>query len=130
MKRLLCLAAALMLALTAALPAFAAPVKPTEEITVAETLDEPVGVTLADEPVLVTTTAEPWTNPTVETVEMEPFAFGPEEPAKTALPLDPMLTYAALGASVLALLLAVIALARTGGKGKSANAAGNYQKFF
>ena len=128
MKRLVCIVAAVLLAAMFALPVSATP-EATEpydyEYEYAENDNE------------ATTVPPPTTTqPPPETVNIDAIIAGVVDEMQAAptppCPFDEaslIVTYAALGTSLLALLLAIIALAKIG-KAKRENAAGNYKKFF
>ena len=131
MKRLLCLCLALLAALMFALPAAGVPYDPYEPDDT-EYYDYDDAYDPDDEP----ETTEPLTTTTVFATAPPEAIFGEEEPDLAPL-LPPacvledmqfIATYAALGVAVLALILSIIALAKSR-KNKS-NAAGNYKKFF
>ena len=135
MKRAACLLAAALLTLALALPAFAEtasepttlePITPREFVPIVPYDDE----TWEEETTLPETTTQPPIEYT--TIGIVPISGGLED-AGLGLPqeigLDDILKVGTLGISLLALLLAVIALARTAKK-KPGNAAGNYKKYF
>jgi len=138
LKRLLAIAAALLLAAMISLPAYAEPepLSPFDEPPTQYEIDlSDDELFLEEETVPETTTRAPATTIGIVPI-MEDNAFGNEQlltPISDELPLleraQPMMVYAAFGLSLLALLLAVVALAKSGGK-KSANATGNYKKYF
>jgi len=128
MKRLMLLFFAVLAAAIFAFPTLAetAPALTTEGIAaVSEPGDELPGemetTTLAP-----TTTQAPMTTTEHLTLEAIPISLAPDE--LSAFQRADYINYAALGASLLALLLAIIALAKSGKK--VANATGNYKKFF
>jgi len=132
MKRLVCIAAALLLAVTFALPASANPEETPDYAYEYENEyydnDENPEETTAPPPTT--------TQPLPETVNIDEIIAGVVDEMQAA-PIPPcpfdeaslIVTYAALGTSLLALLLAIIALAKIG-KAKKENATGNYKKFF
>ena len=137
MKRLLCVAAALFVAAMMAFPVFAEPEETTapEELLLTEA-EVPGDSEFGDdenEPMLTFYTEPPTTvgiMPINEILEFTVEDLGATAARQPSLLAGAgTLTYAALGASLLALLLSVIALAKSGGK-KNANATGNYKKFF
>ena len=133
MKRAACLLAAALLLFALALPAFADETTSVPDIEGFATIREGQTLALPSESETAPITAAPTTTPVstaapaVATVE-QPIAesaaglLGAYTRAEAA-------AFGALALSLLALLLAVIALAKSGKKpGKSA--AGNYQKYF
>ena len=115
MKRAACLLAAALLAAALALPAFAEP-QSTTATPPAATLPAPA----TEAPPETTLAALP-----VMAEAPDPAAGG----LLGAYSNTEIAAFGALGLSLLALLLAVAALARTG-KRPRRNAAGNYQKYF
>lgn len=131
MKRAACLLAAALfafaLALAHAAPAFAAP-----EIT---SMPDSRG-SLASQPVQENETAPPTTTALPQTESSTVMSVPIDETLGTpAVGLlgdtsrTDVATFGALGCSLLALLLAVVALSRSGKRPKG-NVTGNYQKFF
>ena len=128
MKRLVCVVAALLLVVM-----FALPVSATPELT------EPYEYEYeAEYPYDEETTAPPatTTQPPAETVNIDEIIAGVVDEMQAApippCPFDEMsliITYAAMGTSLLALLLSIIALAKLR-RVKKENATGNYKKFF
>ena len=153
LKRLLCAAAALllagMLAAGMALPAFAQPADTAVSgpalpglVEVATDAGSTTFDTLPTDTYTYTDNQgntllpiTPRMDTVPETTDETTAAFAPyvattAVTAPASMTLTDMLPYATLGVSLLALLLAIIALAKSGKGKKSANATGNYRNFF
>ena len=131
MKRAACLLAAALfafaLALALAAPAFAEPEITSMPDSRGSFDSQPVQ---ENETVPPTTTALPQTeSSTVMAVPIDETLEMPAAGLPGAYTYTDIAAFAALGCSLLALLLAVAALSRSGRKPKG-NVAGNYQKFF
>ena len=134
MKRLFCIAAALLLLLMTALPVFAEPettlepIMPREGETI-EAVPFDMDMPFDEEPTTDLTTQAPKTT-SAPSIYQPPTAAPSEEPQGlfTNNQLG-LIAVAALGVALIALLLAVVALSKAGGK-KAANATGNYKKYF
>jgi len=129
MKRLSTLLAALLAAALFALPAMAETIPAETTIGIVPIAQETGEVTQAE---VTTTQAPATTTEAPTTMEYATYGIQPvpyEADNLSALRRADAVNYAALCLSLLALLLAIIALARSG-KRKSANATGNYKKFF
>ena len=134
-KYLACLAALLLL-FALAVPAFAEPevqTAPADEVVTGSdlTAELPIETEEGEEPPEEATFAiMPYSVPettTVGAVAIDDVLLAPEE--DEGLLSQRNLTYGALGLAGLALLLSVVALARTRKK-TAPNATGNYQKYF
>ena len=138
MKCAACLIAALLLLAALATPAYAEPVTEadseitTEWITPRDIMPiMPYDGELLEEQTEPATQATTWTTIGIVPIDEELEGFnGISLGLSEGYSLQDAMLFGALGISIVALLLAVIALARTGRRRRPGNAAGDYKKFF